>query len=91
MSMTSSTTFDPSWIGFIAAILTTASFAPQAVKAWRTRSTQDISLTMFVMLAAGIILWLTYGLLINDMPLIIANALTLVLAGAILAAKLRFR
>ncbi|MFT5539721.1 MAG: MtN3 and saliva related transmembrane protein [Alphaproteobacteria bacterium] len=89
--MSPSPTFDPSWIGFIAAILTTVSFAPQAIKAWRTRSTQDVSLTMFVMLVVGIMLWLTYGLLLNDMPLIAANTVTLVLAGAILAAKIRFR
>jgi MtN3 and saliva related transmembrane protein len=82
--------FDPSWIGFMAAILTTVSFAPQAIKAWRTRSTQDVSLTMFVILVAGIMLWLTYGLLIDDAPLIIANAVTLALAGAILVAKIRF-
>jgi MtN3 and saliva related transmembrane protein len=83
--------FDPSWIGLAAATLTTTAFAPQAIQAWRTRSTQDVSLGMFLMLVVGIALWLTYGLLIDDMPLIAANTVTLGLAGAILAAKLRFR
>ncbi len=83
--------FNPAWIGGAAAILTTAAFAPQAVKAWRTRSTDDISFAMFAMLMAGICLWLAYGVLIQDTPLIVANAVTLVLAGAILAAKIRFR
>jgi MtN3 and saliva related transmembrane protein len=46
---------------------------------------------MFLMLVVGIALWLTYGLLIDDMPLIAANTVTLGLAGTILAAKLRFR
>lgn len=83
-------TFNPTWIGMAAALLTTAAFAPQAIKAWRTRSTGDVSLAMFILMVSGISLWLAYGILINDAPLIIANAITLVLAGAILVAKLRF-
>jgi len=85
------TAFSPTWIGIAAAVLTTAAFAPQAVKAWRSRSTADVSLAMFLMLVTGICLWLTYGIVIGDAPLIFANAVTLVLAGAILAAKIRFR
>jgi MtN3 and saliva related transmembrane protein len=83
--------FSPTWIGIAAAILTTAAFAPQAIQAWRSRSTKDVSLAMFALLVSGIVLWLVYGLLIGDLPLIIANAVTLVLAGAILVAKIRFR
>ncbi len=74
-----------------AAVLTTAAFAPQAIKAWRTRSTKDVSLAMFALIVAGIALWLIYGILIDDAPLIIANAVTLILAGSILLAKIRFR
>lgn len=80
----------PTWIGIAAAILTTAAYAPQAYQAWRTRSTRDVSLPMFLMMVTGITLWLIYGLMIGDLPLILANAVTLLLAGAILAAKLRF-
>jgi MtN3 and saliva related transmembrane protein len=83
--------FNPTWIGIAAAILTTAAFAPQAIQAWRTRSTKDVSLSMFLMMVSGILLWLIYGLLIGDLPLILANAVTLLLAGAILVAKIRFR
>ena len=83
--------FSPTWIGMAAAVLTTAAFAPQAFKAWRSRSTGDVSLAMFTMMVIGIALWLTYGILIDDVPLILANAVTLILAGAILAAKIRFR
>lgn len=83
--------FSPTWIGITAAILTTAAFAPQAIQAWRSRSTRDVSLAMFSMMVAGIVLWLVYGLLIGDLPLILANAVTLLLAGAILVAKIRFR
>lgn len=74
-----------------AALLTTAAFVPQAIKVWRSRSTKDISLAMFTLMVAGIVLWLSYGILIDDVPLIIANAVTLILAGAILVAKIRFR
>lgn len=83
--------FSPTWIGIAAAILTTSAFAPQAIQAWRSRSTRDVSLAMFSLMVSGIVLWLIYGLLINDLPLILANAVTLVLAGSILVAKLRFR
>ncbi len=83
--------FSPTWIGMAAALLTTAAFAPQAIQAWRSRSTRDVSLTMFLLMVSGIALWLTYGILIGDLPLIASNAVTLVLAGSILVAKLRFR
>lgn len=82
---------NPAWVGIAAAILTTAAFAPQAIQAWRTRSTRDVSLPMFLMMVCGIVLWLVYGLLIGDLPLILANAVTLLLAGSILVAKIRFR
>jgi len=81
---------NPAWIGIAAALLTTAAYAPQAIQAWRTRSTKDVSLPMFLMMVSGILLWLIYGLLIGDLPLILANAMTLLLAGAILVAKIRF-
>lgn len=82
---------NPTWVGIAAAVLTTAAFAPQAIQAWRTRSTRDVSLPMFLMMVGGIVLWLVYGLLIGDLPLILANAVTLLLAGSILVAKIRFR
>jgi MtN3 and saliva related transmembrane protein len=83
--------FSPTWLGMIAAVLTTTAFAPQAIKAWRSRSTGDVSFAMFLMLVTGIILWLIYGVLIDDLPLIVANSVTLALAGAILLAKIRFK
>jgi len=77
-------------LGFAAATCTTLAFAPQVMKVWRTRSTADISLGMFLVLVFGIVLWLFYGVLTGDGPLIAANAVTLVLAGAILFMKLKF-
>ena len=76
-------------LGMAAAFCTTAAYAPQALKAWRSRSTADISLSMFLLMVTGIVLWLIYGLLIADIPLIVANGVTLCLAGTILALKLR--
>ena len=78
-------------IGFVAATLTTLAFLPQVIKVWRTRSTHDISLLTFATLCAGIVLWITYGFLIDDAPLIVGNAITLVLAGIILAFKIRYK
>lgn len=77
------------WVGLLAAFCSTAAFLPQVVKTWRTRSTKDISLVMFTVLVIGILLWLTYGIIIRDIPLIVANTLTLVFAGTILFFKLK--
>lgn len=77
-------------IGFAAAILTTIAFLPQALKIWRSRSSRDVSLGMAVTLLIGVVLWLTYGLLRADLPIIAANVVTLFLAGSILVGKLRF-
>ena len=79
------------FIGLAAATLTTMAFVPQVVRAWRTRSTRDISLPMFLILALGITLWLIYGALIRDLPLIAANSVTLILVLAILFLKLRYK
>ena len=76
-------------IGLLAAVLTTIAFVPQVVKTWRTQSTDDISLGMFSILVTGIAAWLLYGVLIGDLPLVLANAVTLLLAGTILFFKIR--
>ncbi len=76
-------------IGLLAALLTTAAFLPQVLHTLATRDTRGISLRMYVIFVAGVLLWLIYGLLVRDLPLILANAVTLLLAGAILILKLR--
>ena len=76
-------------LGFAAATCTTLAFAPQFLKVWKTRSTEDISLGMFLVLVLGVVLWLLYGLLSGDAPLVASNAVTLVLAGGILIMKLK--
>jgi MtN3 and saliva related transmembrane protein len=76
-------------LGLLAALLTTAAFLPQVLHTLATRDTRGISLRMYVIFVAGVLLWLIYGLLTRDLPLIVANAVTLVLAGTILYLKLR--
>ncbi|SFI29987.1 SemiSWEET transporter [Bradyrhizobium sp. cf659] len=77
-------------IGFAAASCTTVAYAPQFIKVWKTRSARDISLGMFLVMVLGLALWLIYGLLSGDAPLIASNAVTMVLAGGILVMKLRY-
>ncbi len=76
-------------LGLLAGSLTTIAFLPQVIRTWRTRSTADISLVMFLILCTGIALWLVYGLIRGDWPVIIANGFTLVLASTILIFKIR--
>ena len=78
-------------LGLVAGTLTTLSFLPQLLKAWKSRSTHDISIGMFSLLAAGITLWIVYGVVTSDLPVIVANVVSLVLVGLILALKLRYR
>ncbi|MFA6202389.1 MAG: SemiSWEET transporter [Gallionella sp.] len=77
-------------IGSLAATLTTTAFIPQAWQVWRTRHTADISLGMYALFTAGVALWLGYGILLGAWPIIIANFITLMLAGAVLLMKLKF-
>lgn len=78
------------FVGSAAAVLTTASFVPQVWHTWRTRDVRGISLGMYVAFAIGVFLWLLYGLLLDAWPIVVANAITLALAIAILAMKLRW-
>jgi MtN3 and saliva related transmembrane protein len=75
--------------GMVAAILTTAAFVPQAAKVVRTRDTAAISLTMYALFTAGIALWGVYGVMTWQWSIIIANAITFVLAAIILSIKVR--
>ena len=78
-------------IGLAGGALTTLAFVPQVMKTWRTRQTRDISLGMWLALCSGIVLWLVYGVMIDDLPLIAANGVTLALAGTVLFFKLRYK
>ena len=78
-------------IGYLAATLTTASFVPQAWHTFRTKDVRGISLGMYGAFTVGVALWLVYGLLLAAWPIVVANAITLSLAGLILTMKLRYR
>jgi len=79
-----------SLLGFIAGALTTISFVPQALRAWRSKSCNDLSWGMLLTFSAGVVLWLTYGFRLWAMPIIVANAVTLALLLIIMALKVRY-
>ncbi len=79
------------WIGLLAGTLTTISFFPQMLKTWKTRSTKDISLEMFLLFCSGVLLWIIYGLFLRDIPVIMTNVATFILAFPILILKLRYK
>jgi MtN3 and saliva related transmembrane protein len=78
-------------LGLVAGSFTTVAFIPQVVKTWQSKSAGDLSAGMFLIFSTGVFLWLLYGITIGAMPVIIANAVTLFLALAIVALKLRYR
>jgi len=78
-------------LGLVAGTLTTLSFLPQLLKAWQSRSTHDISFGMLAWFSAGLVLWIVYGLIVADVPVIMANSVTLVFVGLIPVLKLRYR
>jgi len=78
-------------IGMLGGALTTISFLPQVIKVLKTHSTKDLSLAMFLLFVAGVLLWLIYGICDKQLPVIIANSATLVLAMIILIAKIIYK
>ena len=78
------------WVSAIAAVLTTAAFVPQALHIIRYKETKAISLVMYVTFAGGVALWLIFGILIGNWPIIASNAITLALTSTIVALKIRY-
>jgi len=77
-------------VGLTAGVLTTIAFLPQVRHSWRTKSTKDISLPMFLTFCTGVLLWFIYGVMIQSVPVVLANGVTFVLVGAILIMKLKW-
>ncbi len=77
-------------IGSSAGIFTTLAALPQLIKSWKTKSTKDVSLEWCSILLVGVLLWLIYGVMVTDWPLIIANILTFIFVSGILFLKLRY-
>ncbi len=78
-------------IGLVAAFLTTGAFVPQVYKTWKTKSTDDISLTMYSVLFIGLMLWLAYGISLNSLPMILANSFTGVLVLMVIVFKFKYK
>ncbi len=78
-------------IGLAAGTLTTIAFLPQVIKAWKTKHTKDISLSMFILFTIGIFLWFVYGILLNALPIILANVVTFILALTVLILKIKYK
>lgn len=79
------------YLGYFAGMLTVASFLPQVIMAWRTRQTRDLSLGMFSLLIAASSLWILYGILNRDWPVVATNSGMVALNGALAVAKVRYR
>lgn len=78
-------------VGLVAGTLTTIAFLPQLYKTWISKSAKDVSSVMMITFCIGVFLWLIYGLEIQAMPVIVANAVTLILALLILLLKIRYK
>lgn len=78
-------------LGLAAGLLTTIAYLPQVIKTWKSKSAQDLSWSMLIVLCIGIVLWLVYGFSVQDVPVIAANILTLVLVSIILVLKIRYK
>ena len=79
-----------SWVGFAAGALTTVCYVPQLKKVWDTRSAEDISLNMMLVLASGLALWTVFGVLRGEIAIVLANGLSLAFAMSLIGLKLRF-
>ena len=77
-------------LGLIAAVLTTGAFVPQVYKTWKEKSTKDISLTMYLVLLTGVLLWMVYGLYLGSLPIILANGITAILLFFMLVMKIKY-
>lgn len=82
---------NPTWIGLVAGLLTSVASLPQLVKTWRSRHARDLSIWQPLLLSVGVALWLFYGILIKDIPLILANITPLVCNLLLTGMKIKFR
>jgi MtN3 and saliva related transmembrane protein len=78
-------------LGLVAGALTTIAFIPQVIKTYQSRSAKDLSLGMFLIFCTGTVCWFSYGILIDNLPIIAANAITLALCGVLLFFKFTYK
>lgn len=77
-------------LGLVAGALTTFAFVPQVIKTWKTKSAKDLSMGMYSIFCTGVALWLVYGFIVGDIPIIVANIITFSLAMTILYFKFAY-
>lgn len=75
-------------LGLVGGALTTSSFLPQVIKSWKTKSTGDVSMWMFLLLTVGILIWMVYGFMIGSLPVVVANAGSLILSVTMIIFKI---
>lgn len=78
-------------LGLIAAVCTTTSLMPQTIKIIKTKHTKDLSLGMYILMVAGVLLWLIYGIILKNLPLIAANGISMVFSSTILYLKIKYK
>lgn len=78
-------------LGYAAGAVTTLIFLPQVIKTWKEKSAKDISLLMFVIAAINDVMWIVYGVLINNLVITLTNSIVLVLALTMISFKLRYK
>ena len=79
------------YLGYFAGLLTVGSFLPQVIRTWQTRQTRDLSLGMFALLVTASLLWIVYGIVTKDWPVVLTNTGMVALNGSLAVAKLRYR
>lgn len=77
-------------VGYMAAALTTVAFLPQVIKVWKSKSTRDLALPTLLSFIAGVLMWFVYGVLVKSTPIIVANAVTLILNLVLLRFKIKY-
>lgn len=82
---------DPLVVGYIATVLSVVAFVPQVVKSVRTKSTNDLSLGMYIVFTASQVFWFAYGVMLLAWPIMVANAINFVLASIILIHKIKYK
>ncbi len=78
-------------VGMLAGTLTTIAFVPQLIKTLKLKTARDLSWGMWIVFVSGVALWVAYGFMMGALPIIIANVVTLILAGWILVLKFMYR
>jgi MtN3 and saliva related transmembrane protein len=78
------------YLGYLAGFLTVVSFLPQVLRTWKTRRTNDLSMEMFAIIITASLLWIVYGTIMSDWPVILTNTGMIALNGALAVAKVRY-